>query len=138
VCVSLTALLHQQTRQQLNSQSVTNPGHTGQQYSSPPPRDTHTHYTHCTHYTPVALTTTTAAAAALTVPLAALQGHRNWVLVVAWSPDAAVVATGDMDGQIWLWDAASGDALGRCVGHTKWITSLVRNSVLCHVILCGG
>ena len=54
-----------------------------------------------------------------------MQGHKNWVLVVSWSPDAALLVTGDMDGLIWLWDPATGKALGQCVGHKKWITSLV-------------
>lgn len=56
------------------------------------------------------------------------QGHRNWVLCVAWSPDGALVASGDMDGNIWLWDPATGKPLGTCKGHSKWITSLVRSN----------
>jgi WD40 repeat protein len=59
-----------------------------------------------------------------------LQGHRNWVLCVAWSPDASMIATGDMNGDIWLWEAASGKPLGQCKGHSKWITSLVRRADL--------
>jgi hypothetical protein len=55
-----------------------------------------------------------------------VQAHRNWVLVVSWSPDATMIATGDMNGDIWLWDAATGQPLGQCKGHSKWITSLVR------------
>jgi WD40 repeat protein len=54
-----------------------------------------------------------------------LQAHRNWVLCVSWSPDATMIATGDMNGDIWLWDAATGQPLGQCKGHSKWITSLV-------------
>lgn len=53
------------------------------------------------------------------------QGHKNWVLCVSWSPDGALVASGDMDGNIWLWDPATGKPLGTCKGHSKWITSLV-------------
>jgi ribosome assembly protein 4 len=59
--------------------------------------------------------------------LCALQAHRNWVLCVSWSPDATMIATGDMNGDIWLWDAAAGQPLGQCKGHSKWITSLVRS-----------
>lgn len=44
---------------------------------------------------------------------------------MAWSPDGRVLATGDMDGAIWLWEPTTGAALGSCVGHKKWITSLV-------------
>jgi len=43
---------------------------------------------------------------------------------VAWSPDGRYIASGDMDGQVWLWDPSSGEALGQCLGHKKWITSL--------------
>jgi ribosome assembly protein 4 len=57
---------------------------------------------------------------------ATTQGHRNWVLCVAWAPDGSMVASGDMDGNIWLWDPKTGKPLGTCKGHSKWITSLVR------------
>ena len=56
------------------------------------------------------------------------QNHRNWVLCLAWSPDATMVATGDMDGKVCLWQRASGKLLGICSGHSKWITSLVRGA----------
>jgi WD40 repeat protein len=36
------------------------------------------------------------------------------------------VASGDMDGAIYLWDPKKGKPLGQCNGHKKWITSLVR------------
>lgn len=64
-----------------------------------------------------------------------LQGHRNWVLCVLWSPDGALVASGDMDGNIWLWDPATGKPLGTCKGHSKWITSLVRSTAF-HPMAC--
>lgn len=57
------------------------------------------------------------------------QGHRNWVLVVAWSPDGKFVVSGDMDGQIMVWDPVSGKALGTCNGHKKWITAIVSDVV---------
>ena len=53
-----------------------------------------------------------------------MQGHKNWVLVVAWSPDGQFIASGDMNGDIWLWDPATGLPRGQCQGHKKWITSL--------------
>ena len=49
------------------------------------------------------------------------------VLVVAWSPDAKWVASGDMNGMIWLWDPESGTDKGTLRGHSKWITSMVRS-----------
>ncbi len=54
-----------------------------------------------------------------------VQGHKNWVLVVAWSPDAQWVASGDMNGVVHLWDPKEGKLVGTCSGHGKWITSLV-------------
>ena len=64
------------------------------------------------------------------------------MLVVSWSPDAKYLASGDMDGNILLWDPADGKLLGSCSGHKKWITSLVRASAplrarLCHRVRCG-
>lgn len=47
---------------------------------------------------------------------------------MSWSPDGRYIASGDMDGRIWLWDGETGQALGQCSGHKKWITSLVRAS----------
>lgn len=40
------------------------------------------------------------------------------------------VASGDMDGAIYLWDPKKGKPLGQCNGHKKWITSLVSNTSL--------
>lgn len=53
-----------------------------------------------------------------------VQGHKHWVLAVSWSPDGRYIATGDMDGVLWLWDP-DGKPLGTCKGHTKYVTSLV-------------
>eukprot|EP00798_Chlamydomonas_sp_ICE-L_P015895 gene15895-22029_t len=52
------------------------------------------------------------------------QGHRNWVLVVSWSPDAKYIVSGDMDGNLWLWNPKTGEPFGQCQGHKKWITSI--------------
>lgn len=57
------------------------------------------------------------------------RGHKNWVLCLAWSPDAKYVASGDMDGDLWLWDPTTGKAFGACRGHRKWITSIVSQSM---------
>ena len=45
-----------------------------------------------------------------------MQGHKNWVLCLAWSPDAKMLASGGMDGSIWLWRPDSDQALGSCKG----------------------
>ena len=49
---------------------------------------------------------------------APMQGHKAWVLCVAWSPDAAQIATGDMAGVLWLWNPATGKPHGSCKGVT--------------------
>lgn len=45
-----------------------------------------------------------------------LQGHKNWVQIVSWSPDAAMLASGDQNGVIWLWQPKTGETLGACRG----------------------
>ena len=45
--------------------------------------------------------------------------------MVAWSPDAKYLATGDVNGAIWLWDPLTGLQHGSCMGHKKYITALV-------------
>ena len=54
-----------------------------------------------------------------------IAGHKNWVLCVAWSPDAQVIATGSMDNTLRLWDPETGKPKGDALrGHSKWITAL--------------
>lgn len=58
-------------------------------------------------------------------PIGTCQGHKNWVLVVSWSPDGLRLATGDNDGVIFLWDPSNVKAEGRkLMGHKKFITGL--------------
>ena len=47
---------------------------------------------------------------------AVLQGHKNWVQIVSWSPDAAMLASGDQNGVIWLWQPKAGETIGACRG----------------------
>lgn len=47
------------------------------------------------------------------------------MLVVAWSPDGVFLTSGDMDGKVWLWKAETGEPVGLCKGHQKWISSIV-------------
>lgn len=58
-------------------------------------------------------------------PMHTLKGHSNWVLCVAWSPDGKMIATGSMDNTICIWDATTGQQIGKNLkGHTKWITGM--------------
>lgn len=58
-------------------------------------------------------------------PMHTLKGHRSWVLAVAWSPDAKLIATGGNDSQVRLWDPKTGKPLGDAMkGHTQYITAL--------------
>ena len=56
--------------------------------------------------------------------LALVQGHKKWVLCVAWSPDGEMVATGGMEGALWLWDPKSGNPIGCCKGGPSPLASL--------------
>ena len=51
-------------------------------------------------------------------------GHSTGVRSVAFSPDGARIASGDLEGAIKLWDAASGKLLRTLEGHSKEVTSL--------------
>ena len=53
------------------------------------------------------------------------RGHTSHVLSVQWSPDAALVASGDRQGGVWVWDGATGKAVGGArPGHTKFVSSI--------------
>ena len=58
-------------------------------------------------------------------PLHVCTGHRDYVLALAWSPDARLLASGDKAGQVMVWCPRSGKQKGRSlIGHKQWITSL--------------
>jgi ribosome assembly protein 4 len=53
------------------------------------------------------------------------EGHKGWVLFVAFSPDGKTLASGGMDNNILIWDANTGEQIGLPLkGHKKFITSI--------------
>jgi len=60
------------------------------------------------------------------------RGHSHWVLYVAWSPDCKRLASGCKNGNICVWDPATGEQIGRTFGHRRpgvrsdktWVTCL--------------
>ncbi|KHJ89036.1 WD domain, G-beta repeat protein [Oesophagostomum dentatum] len=59
------------------------------------------------------------------LPLYTCKGHKNWVLCIAWSPDAKKIASACKSGQIMIWDAATGTQVGKTLSrHKQWITHL--------------
>ncbi|ETN70518.1 WD domain, G-beta repeat protein [Necator americanus] len=59
------------------------------------------------------------------LPLYTCKGHKNWVLCIAWSPDARKIASACKNGQIMIWDAATGAQIGKTLTrHKQWITYL--------------
>jgi ribosome assembly protein 4 len=53
------------------------------------------------------------------------QGHINWILAIAWSPDGSSLVSGDKAGHLMLWDPLSGQQRGKTMtGHKQWITAL--------------
>lgn len=58
-------------------------------------------------------------------PKFTLKGHTNWVLGVAWAPDASRLATCSMDGTVILWDPETGKQVGNVLrGHAKWVNAM--------------
>ena len=52
-------------------------------------------------------------------------GHKDWVLVVSWSPNGLYLASGAMDGSVCIWNFEDKRIIGKPFrGHTKWITSI--------------
>jgi len=58
-------------------------------------------------------------------PAHTCEGHKGWVLFVAFSPDGKTLASGGMDNNILIWDANTGEQVGRPLkGHKKFITCI--------------
>src|SRR5207244_12331751 len=54
----------------------------------------------------------------------ALQGHEDRVLVVAFSPDGSLLASGSADRTVRLWDAKAGKEHSAFTGHTSNVSSV--------------
>ncbi len=57
-----------------------------------------------------------------------LQGHDSLVTAVAFSKDGKLIATGDKNGRLVLWDTASGGARRRITGHAADVHGIAFNS----------
>lgn len=57
-------------------------------------------------------------------PLYFFREHVTEVNSVAISQSGEWVATGDDAGQIWVWNLATGEPLGKLLGHTNWVTGV--------------
>ncbi|KIJ53127.1 hypothetical protein M422DRAFT_78551, partial [Sphaerobolus stellatus SS14] len=56
---------------------------------------------------------------------AILPGHTSLVLSVAFSPDGKRIASGSCDNTIRIWDAETGENVGKPLkGHTSWVLSV--------------
>ena len=63
------------------------------------------------------------------------QGHKNWVLTLAWSPDAKMLASGGMDGMVWLWSPEKGEPLGSCKVLRATLTLPLRSIRSCKLLV---
>lgn len=52
-----------------------------------------------------------------------LEGHQQWVLRVEWSPDGAFLASGGLDGPVYVWDLHEGGGFA-LEGHGREISAL--------------
>ena len=57
--------------------------------------------------------------------LARMQGHQDWVLAVAWSPDGKRLASAGQTSLVIAWDAETGRKLSTMRGHNDWVDAVV-------------
>jgi WD40 repeat protein len=53
-----------------------------------------------------------------------LEGHSDWVMSIAFSPDGKQVISGSRDKTVQLWDAATGAALQTLEDHSNTVRSV--------------
>ena len=53
-----------------------------------------------------------------------LDGHRDAVTTLAFSPDGKLLASGSYDRSVRLWNVANGRAMGTLEGHSNWVFSV--------------
>lgn len=56
--------------------------------------------------------------------LANIKKHTDWVTSLAFSPDGVLLASGDRNGGLFIWEAANGSEYQNLRGHEKMIASL--------------
>ena len=54
--------------------------------------------------------------------LQTLEGHSDWVSLVAFSHDSTRIASASGDRTVKIWDANSGDCLQTLEGHSNWVS----------------
>lgn len=60
------------------------------------------------------------------MPYHTCQGHRNHILAVCWAPDSSVFVSADKNGEIRVWDPATGKQRGASMtSHRKYVASMV-------------
>ncbi|KZP17812.1 WD40 repeat-like protein [Athelia psychrophila] len=67
--------------------------------------------------------------------LKTLEGHKDWVRAVAYSPDGAHIVSGSDDNTIRIWDAETGEAVGEPLrGHSATIMAIVYSPDGRHIV----
>ena len=72
-----------------------------------------------------------------TKPVDLLTGHTQLVTSIAFSPNSAILASGSIDGIVWLWDVITGLPLTVLNGHNDHVSCLAF-SPDGNTLACGG
>jgi WD40 repeat protein len=68
--------------------------------------------------------------------LQTLAGHRNWVFLPTYSPDQRKLASTSTDGDVRIWDVATGDCL-QILTHPHWVIWAIFSPDGQQLIVCG-